>query len=377
MDKMINRLVSSRFSLLSAATLLLAGGCDTAGDLPTSVSGKHEEQAGIKGQMIGSADTERYCKGADISWLTEMEALGYKFYYQDGTEGDCVEILSSMGVNACRLRVWVDPENGWCAMDDVVTKAKRAADQGMDIMIDFHYSDVWADPSSQTVPASWSGYDIDGLCQAVSDFTIQSLRQLKENGIEPRWVQIGNETGNGMLWPYGQADKNPEGYARLTTAGIDAVHEVVPQAKTIVHLQSGEDSELAKWLLGILKKYNVDYDIAGFSLYPSFDDYQEYVAKAKSNMQNVVNTFDKDVMLCEVGMQFNYFNQCYDFLNLCFALENEISDSRFKGVLYWEPECYKNFNGYNKGAFLMNGRPSHAMDAFSYSSSGIRPVYAD
>lgn len=365
-----------------ASLFLLAGMCGCS-DAPAPVSrgteGYDSETKSEKEDQITQSPTLSFelCKGADVSWLTEMEALGYKFYYNDGTEGDCLEILKSKGVNAIRLRVWVNPPNGYCDVNDVLAKALRAKALGLPVMIDFHYSDVWADPGAQTIPSDWTGYDLEQMIEAVGQFTTSTLRLMADKGIDVKWVQIGNETGNGMLWPLGQADKNPEGYARLTQAGIDAVHEVLPDAKTIVHLQSGENSSLAQWLLGILAKYGVTYDIAGFSLYPERTTYEEFVSKAKTTMEGVIRKFDKDVMLCEVGMPFQYQNQCYDFLTLCFDLSKQIPDDRFKGVFYWEPECYKNFNGYNKGAFLSNGQPSKAMDAFSFSGSGIRPVYAD
>lgn len=369
----------------SAFGLSLFGGvivslCACSGEeIRPSSSSDTNETAELQdsNDLPGRAAEFRLCKGTDISWLTEMEALGYKFYYSDGTEGDCLEILKSKGVNAIRLRVWVNPENSYCGVDDVLVKAERAAALGLDVMVDFHYSDVWADPSAQTVPETWKGHSIDQMVEAVGDFTTTVLSRLSEKEVSVKWVQIGNETGNGMLWPLGQADKNPDNYARLTQAGIDAVRKAIPEAETIVHLQSGENTSLAKWLLGILDKRGVDYDIAGFSLYPEWNNYEDFVEKARVTMETVIQEFDKDVMLCEVGMPFQYQKQSYEFLNLCFDLSKQIPDNRYRGLLYWEPQAYNNFNGYNKGAFLTNGRPSKAMDAFSYSDTGIRPVYAD
>lgn len=373
----------SRILSVAGVFMLFGTGCssDSPGDFEREnrdvreIGKSDDNPSGNSGN--GRIENDMLVKGADVSWLTEMEALGYKFYFRDGAEGDCLEILKSMGVNTIRLRVWVDPENGYCAMDDVLVKARRAHALGMDLMIDFHYSDTWADPGAQTIPAAWKDYDLERMCQAVSEFTSGSLLRLKDEDIDVKYVQIGNETGNGMLWPVGQADKNPQGYARLTESGVDAVRSVFPGAKTIVHLQSGENASLAQWLLGILDRYHVSYDIAGFSLYPERTDYEEFVAKARGNMESVIRKFDKDVMLCEVGMPYQFQNQCYEFLNLCFDLSKQIENGRFKGLLYWEPQCYRNFNGYNKGAFLTNGEPSKAMEAFSYTDTGIRPVYAD
>ena len=99
-----------------------------------------------------------FAKGADISWVTQMEADGQKFYNASGKEMECTALMKELGFNAVRLRVWVDPDGGWCGKDDVLEKARRAQALGMRIMIDFHYSDSWADPSKQVTPSAWASY---------------------------------------------------------------------------------------------------------------------------------------------------------------------------------------------------------------------------
>lgn len=142
---------------------------------------------------------EAMVKGADVSWLTQMEKSGYKFYNDSGSQQDLFPILKAHGMNAIRLRVWVNPANGWNNITDVVAKAKRAKAAGFDILIDFHYSDTWADPANQTKPAAWSSYTFDQLMSNVYWHTYNSLTTLKNAGITPKWVQVGNETNNGML----------------------------------------------------------------------------------------------------------------------------------------------------------------------------------
>ena|ERR1035437_6677328 len=115
--------------------------------------------------------TSTYAKGADVSWLTEMEAAGKKFYNSAGVEQDCFDVLKSKGINSIRLRVWINPVDNWNSKADVVAKAVRAMNKGMRIMIDFHYSDTWADPANQTKPAAWTSMDIVALKQAIYNHT--------------------------------------------------------------------------------------------------------------------------------------------------------------------------------------------------------------
>ena len=150
--------------------------------------------------------------GADISWTTEMESKGQKLYNYQGEEREATALMKEMGLNAIRLRVWVDPQEhgGWCNKEDVLTKAQRAKDLGMDIMIDFHYSDWWADPAHQNIPAAWAKHKYKQLLVDVAMHTKEVLTLLKDNGITVKWVQVGNETSNGFMWPVGQLDTNPK-----------------------------------------------------------------------------------------------------------------------------------------------------------------------
>ncbi len=143
-----------------------------------------------------------FAKGADISWVTEMEHKGMKFYNASGVETDCFQLMKDLGLNAVRLRVWVDPKehDNWCDTADLVTKAKRAAELGMDVMVDFHYSDWWADPGQQHKPAAWKGLNLVDLKKAIADHTADVLNALKAAGVTPKWVQVGNEIRPGMLW---------------------------------------------------------------------------------------------------------------------------------------------------------------------------------
>lgn len=155
-------------------------------------------------------DMSGFAKGADVSWLTEMEQNGKKFYDANGKATECMALLRDLGINSIRLRVWVNPDGGWNAKYDVLIKAWRAKNLGMRLMIDFHYSDSWADPGKQNIPAAWNGFkdDLDKMKAAVASHTTDVLQTLKDNGIDVEWIQIGNETRTGMLWPLGKVSNN-------------------------------------------------------------------------------------------------------------------------------------------------------------------------
>ena len=160
---------------------------------------------GDDGDNQNPTETVTFAKGADISWVTEMEKSGMKFYNANGKQTDCFELMKELGMNAIRLRVWVNPTDGYCNKADVVAKALRAKALGLELMIDFHYSDSWADPGKQNIPNAWKNYNLAKMKTAVADHTKEVLQALKDKGVGVQWVQIGNETTSGMLWPMGEA----------------------------------------------------------------------------------------------------------------------------------------------------------------------------
>jgi arabinogalactan endo-1,4-beta-galactosidase len=207
-----------------------------------------------------------FAKGADISWLTQMESSGRKFYNATGTEMECMALLKSLGMNTVRLRVWVNPSPSWNNKADVVAKALRAKNLGLRIMIDFHYSDSWADPGKQTKPTAWATQDLATLKISIATHTTTVLTELKNNGITPEWVQVGNETNNGMLWPEGKASTSMNSFAQMVNAGYDAVKSVFPSAKVIVHVSNGYDNTLFRWMFDGLNTNGAKYDVIGMSI---------------------------------------------------------------------------------------------------------------
>ena len=309
-----------------------------------------------------------FAKGADVSWVTQMEAGGKKFYNTTGTQMECMALLKSLGMNSIRLRVWVNPTDGWCNKQDLLVKALRANNLGMRIMIDFHYSDSWADPSIQTKPAAWASLSFADLKTAVGTHTTEVLNLLKTNNITPEWVQVGNETGNGMLWDDGKASANMANYAALNNAGYDAVKAVFPNAKVLVHLNNGFDNGLFRWMFDGLKSNGAKWDVIGMSLYPYWyktsNDWQNCNIDCLANMNDMVSRYGKEVMICETGMSWDSPVIAKSFLVDLILKTKSVPSNKGLGVFYWEPETSGNWQGYKLGAFDDAGKPTVALDAF-------------
>ena len=306
-----------------------------------------------------------FAKGADISWLTQMEAGNMKFYNSAGTQQDCIQILKDLGMNAIRLRVWVNPSNGWCNTADLVAKATRAKALGMKILLDFHYSDSWADPGKQTKPAAWAAQDFTTLQQSVANHTTAVINALKTAGITPTWVQVGNETNDGMLWPDGKASANMANFAKLINAGYNAVKAIDTAMKVIVHVSNGYDNALFRWMFDGLKNNGAQWDIIGMSLYPSAANWSALNTQCLTNMNDMVARYNKPVMVVEVGMSWTDASACNSFLTDLINKVKSVTGGKGQGVFYWEPESYGNWQGYTLGAFDNSGRPTVALSAFN------------
>ncbi len=311
-------------------------------------------------------------KGADVSWISEMEDNGYVFYNDQGVEQDLFQILKDHGMDSIRLRVWVNPADGWySSIDDVINKALRAQAAGMRIMIDFHYSDSWADPGQQTKPAAWSDYDIDGLMSAVWWHTYDSLTALKNAGVTPEWVQVGNETNNGMLWDEGMASANMQNFAWLINSGRNAAKEVFPNTLVVVHLANCQDNDNFRWIFDGIGSYGANYDVIGASIYPTNvtnSDWATANANCLANLNDMLSRYNKDVIISEIGAPWDNADAKAIVSDMVSKVE-QVTDGRGLGIFYWEPQA-SNFNGYTLGAWNPNtGRPTDALDAFIETTS--------
>ena len=342
------------------------------------------------------AQTEAFVRGADVSWCTEMETDGKVFRNADGEVTDIFALLRRIGMTAVRLRVWVNPERlgygAWSDKADVLKKARRAQAQGLDIMIDFHYSDFFVDPGTQATPLDWQGFSLDQVKEALAAHTKDVLQTLKSEGIEPKWVQVGNETNNGMIWDYGRIDWNLSDAARytnyvaLSNVGYDAVKSVLPHAAVIVHLGNTKD---ALWFYEEFKEAGGKFDMIGLSHYSTSEEWNSMDAEAAysnanaaSQVSEAIGKFQVPVMICETG--FDAWQQ-----DLAAEVMEDLMN-RMKvipgcaGVFYWEPEvdglwkpAYYSQTGwgaYGKGAFTTDGRPTKILDAFSDKTNSVHTL---
>jgi arabinogalactan endo-1,4-beta-galactosidase len=338
-------------------------GCIVFVLLLTSCSKKGTGPPGGGGKTT-TADTPIY-KGADVSWLTQMEDSGYKFYNSAGMPMDCMQILQSIGINSIRLRIWVHPPTRYNGIADVVAKAVRAKNLGLRVLVDFHYSDTWADPGDQTTPAAWAALDAATLADTVYTYTQAVLDSLQVHGVVPSWVQVGNETNNGMLWPVGNATSSMANFAALVNAGYMAVKSISDTIKVIVHISDGYDNSLFEWVFDGLKSNGARWDIIGMSLYPSATNWASYNQSALTNMNDMVSRYGKPVMVVEVGMPEDEAATCQSFITDLISKVKSVSGGNGLGVFYWEPESYNNWQGYGLGAFDNTGKPTVAMNAFA------------
>jgi arabinogalactan endo-1,4-beta-galactosidase len=231
-------------------------------------------------------------------------------------------------------------------------------------MIDLHYSDSWADPGKQKKPKAWEGHDFKQLLNDVYDYTLTVMQALKSKDILPEWVQVGNETNDGMLWEDGRASTNMASFAALVTAGYDAIKSVFDTTKVIVHISNGFDNNLFRWIFDGLKSNNAKWDVIGMSLYPSSTNWQTLDAQCLNNMNDMIARYKKPVMICEVGMSWTDSSACKSFLDDIISKTRSVANGNGLGVFYWEPESYNNWKSYSLGAFDNSGKPTVALDAF-------------
>ena len=247
--------------------------------------------------------SDDFILGMDASCVPALEAGGVVYYDHDGTEKDVYQILSENGINYIRVRVWNDPYdeagNGYgggnCDIENALEIGRRATEQGMKLLVDFHYSDFWADPGKQMVPKAWKGMDLETKAEALNAYTKDCLQRLVDAGVDVGMVQIGNET-NGSL-----CGESGSGMMRLMNAGATAVREVCPKALVAVHFTNPEKADSYAYYSKALADAGVDYDVFASSYYPYWHGSLENLARVLSQ---VAETCGKQVMVAETSYAF-------------------------------------------------------------------------
>ena len=351
----------------------------------------------IRQPLTVKLEIKDFVKGADVGFLTMQEKRGVVFHDRNGRERECLELLKNdYQISAIRMRVWVNPRGGDCDKFALLAMAKRVKALGMDLMVDFHYSDWWADPAKQPIPKAWLGHSFEEMKQDVRNHTIEVLSLLKENGIAPRWVQVGNETTNGMLWSVktneqgweikdslghtiithsmGHIKTEPQQYAGFIRAGYDAVKEVFPDAIVIVHLDRGHEQRLYDQNLDTILKYGGKFDMVGMSLYPywAMDGHPELkaddiITDCIKNIRHVSEKYQCDVIIVETGYEVDEshpekMEEGRRLLTRVIRESRSETNGHCRGVFYWEPQCLP--GGYKLGAFDSKAAPTVIMDGF-------------
>ena len=312
-----------------------------------------------------------FIKGADVSMIPEMEKYGAKFYDVDGTEMDCLQVLKNHGVNWVRFRIWNDPakgQGGGGNTDEAraIEMTRRAKALGMKVLIDFHYSDWWADPGKQYKPHAWEGHSKEQLVQDVYDYTAKVLKDFQAQGLQPEMIQVGNEVKSGMIWPEGKlpSDDGDLQFSRMVAAGLKAIHDNDPkhEIKTMIHLPDGGDNAVYRnFFDSLINKHGVnDFDIIGMSYYPFWHGTMQQL---QENMDDVSKRYNKDVIVVETA--FGYTNKNFDDMpnpygetaeriggyrstvqgqatGLRDLMEHVVAvpNHRGTGIFYWEPDWY-------------------------------------
>lgn len=364
-----------------------------------------------------------FIKGADVSMLKQIEISGGKFYDQ-GVEKEALQILKNHGINWVRLRIWNHPFDGegkplGGGNNDkakTIEIAKRAHDLGLKVLLDFHYSDFWADPEKQNKPSAWAGLNTAELQEALYDYTADVIQGLTAVGAMPEMVQIGNETNTGMVWPDGKTTGSGgfEGWANLVKKGVQAVRDNDPnqndpakRTKIMIHLADGGNNELFRRNFDQLKARNVDYDVIGFSYYPYWHGPLEQL---QQNMTDISKRYNKEVLVAENAYGYtlndgdNFPNnfgpsqeklggykatvqgqaqQVRDVMNAV----AQVPEQKGLGIFYWEPDWIPvkgaewsskpgEGNGWeNQAMFDFSGNALPSLDVFNRVSAGNGEIF--
>ena len=301
--------------------------------------------------------------GMDISMVKELEVSGAS-YYINGKQEDLFRILKECGTTMVRLRIWSDPFDemgnsyggGGNDLQTTIEIAGRTVENGMDFMLDFHYSDFWADPAKQIKPKAWQKLRGEALETAVYLHTVNTLKALKNHKLIPKMVQVGNEITKGLLWPDGYVEQT-ENMARLLRAGIRGVREECPGAGIVLHLDFGTNNELYRQWFDRIAPFALDYDVIGMSYYPHWNGSLEQL---QNNMNDISARYGKNVLVVETSIGYTtdtlgckgivYSEKEEEatgypatqegqeqFLRDLMATVRKVKEDRGIGVFYWEP----------------------------------------
>jgi arabinogalactan endo-1,4-beta-galactosidase len=297
--------------------------------------------------------------GVDWSSVQAEEAAGVTYTTASGQAQPLKQILADSGVNTVRQRVWVNPLNGEYNLNYNIEIAKRAQAAGMDIYIDLHLSDTWADPAHQDIPSGWPT-DVENLSWKLYNYTLDVSNALAAEGINPTIISVGNEIRGGLLWPVGHYD-NPGNIATLLHSGCAGVRDsdINPPPKIMLHLDNGWDWSLQEWFYSTVLGHGSlvldDFDMMGVSFYPFYDQ-QATLSSLRTSLANMRSTWGKEVLVVETNWPTSCPSPQYPFpsdvANIPFSPDGQVSyvqsvadavtSAGGVGLFYWEPAWVNN-----------------------------------
>ena len=275
--------------------------------------------------MLSFAKSNQFINGVDISMLKQVEDNGGSFY-ENGIQVDPIQLYKDKGINTARIKIWHTPSLDYNSLESVLEIAGRAKNAGLDLLLDFHYSDTWADPSSQTKPSAWENLTFEILCDSIQEYSRHVITKLKHQNTLPRYVQVGNETDCGLLWPDGYVcdesnnDSQWNNLVQLFTHAIDGINGALDNQDTleiISHVSSG-----GNWFFSNLINRGVEFDILGISYYPmwhgTFSDLIQ-------NINELGNELQKSVLIAETAYPFTL--QWNDNTNNIVGLDTQLLEN--------------------------------------------------
>ena len=305
-------------------------------------------------------ETTQFYLGVDLSYVNEMDDCG-AVYRANGEVRDAYNLFAEAGANLVRVRLWHNPSwTDYSTYDDVVRSLQRAEEQGVSTLLDFHYSDTWADPSRQNIPSAWEDIDnLEDLGAEVYNYTYNTLINLHQQGLLPDMVQVGNEINSEVMRPEGSAGFpiDWERNAYLINSGIRAVRDISTETGTdvavIIHVAQPEEVE--GWLRAAEQAGVTDFDIIGLSYYTGWSSHT--IDTAGNAINQLRHRFGKDILVVETGYPWTFASNNEsasnimntDFLlngypatpegqrNFMIDLTQRVFNSGGLGVVYWEP----------------------------------------
>lgn len=321
-----------------------------------------------------TGDCPRIAIGADVSYLTQAEAQGAVFK-DDGVVAPGLLILRKHGYGWVRLRIMNDPKTLPNDLAYTIAEAKRAKALGFGLLLDFHYSDDWADPSHQITPVAWQKLKHRQLVDAVYGYTKNTIAAFKAAGVLPDMVQVGNEITSGMLWPDGKLPDNWDNFTDLLKAGVKGVDDGAGDGrkpKIMLHIDQGGNAETTKWWFDHVIAAKVPFDVIGQSYYPWW---QGSLSDLKANLAFMAATYRKPIVVVETAYSWKPDNYTKkkgpypetpegqrDFLTAVAKTVAETPGGLGRGVFWWEPAV--NNDLVRRGLFDENGEALPAIHDF-------------